>query len=293
MKKRLIPALLAILLLSGCGPAPAAEDKLHILATTYPMYLLTTDVVQGFKGAEVQVDLLVNSQTSCLHDYTLTVKDMKAIEGADVIVMNGAGLEDFMADALSQSEATVIDCSQGMDLLPPLEHEEHHGHDHGEEQDPHYWMDPYRAMEARDAIYTALQNLIPGARQIRYTEYTLADPAELLGEVSCPYLITFHDGFQYFANVHGLLLLKAIEEEEGATASAAEIREIVELIGEYHIPAIFVEKNGSRATAEVIAQETGCEIYELDMLMSGDGAGLQPYFDAIAANRAAIQEALQ
>ena len=51
MKKRLIPALLAILLLSGCGPAPAAEDKLHILATTYPMYLLTTDVVQGFEGA--------------------------------------------------------------------------------------------------------------------------------------------------------------------------------------------------------------------------------------------------
>ena len=46
-------------------------------------------------------------------------------------------------------------------------------------------------------------------------------------------------------------------------------KEIAALIEEYHIPAIFVEKNGSRATAEVIARETGCEIYELDMLMSG------------------------
>ena len=65
------------------------------------------------------------------------------------------------------------------------------------------------------------------------------------------------------------------------------------LIEEYDIPAIFVEKNGSRSTAEVIARETGCKIYELDMLMSGDGTGIRPYFDAMTANRAAVQEALQ
>ena len=293
MRKQLFPALLALLMLCGCAQAPVKGEKLYILCTTYPMYLLTTDVVQGFEGAEVQVDLLVNSQTSCLHDYTLTVDNMKAIEGADVIVMSGAGLEDFMADALSQSGAAVIDCSDGMELLPSLEHHSHEDHDHEEEWDPHYWMDPYRAMEARDTIYDALRELIHGTHHVGYTNYTLADPADLLGDLSCPYLITFHDGFQYFADVHGLTLLKAIEEEEGSTASAQEIKEVVALIGEYDIPAIFVERNGSRATAEVIARETGCQIYELDMLMSGDGTGLQPYFDAMSANRAAVQEALK
>lgn len=293
MRKRLFPALLALLALCGCAQARLEDEKLHILCTTYPMYLLTTDVVQGFEGAEVQVDLLVNSQTSCLHDYTLTVDNMKAIEGADVIVMSGAGLEDFMSDALSQSEAAVIDCSEGMELLPSLEHHGHEDHDHEEEWDPHYWMDPYRGMEARDTIYDALRGLIHGAHHVGYTNYTLADPADLLGDLSCPYLITFHDGFQYFARSHGLTLLKAIEEEEGSTASAQEIKEIVALMEEYDIPAIFVEKNGSRATAEVIARETGCQIYELDMLMSGDGTGLQPYFDAISANRTAVQEALK
>lgn len=292
MRKRLLPALLALLTLCGCARVPAEEEKLHILCTTYPVYLFTTDVVQGFEGAEVQVDLLVNSQTSCLHDYTLTVDNMKAIERADVIVMSGAGLEDFMADALGQSDATVIDCSEGIELLPPLEHEEHGGHDHEEGYDPHYWMDPYRAFQMRDTIFQALQDIIQSERT-RFTHYNLSDPASLLGEVSCPYLITFHDGFQYFADVHGLTLLKAIEEEEGSTASAQEIKEIVALIEEYGIPAIFVERNGSRATAEVIARETGCEIYELDMLMSGEGTGIQPYFDAMAANRAAIQEALK
>lgn len=293
MKKRLLPALLALLMLSGCVQARSEDEKLHILCTTYPMYLLTTDVVGGFKGAEIQVDLLVNAQTSCLHNYTLTVNDMKAIEEADVIVMNGAGLEDFMADALDASDADVIDCSEGMELLPTLEHAGHDGHDHEEEYDPHYWLDPYRAMMARDTISAALQGMDHGAYEIGFTHYSLADPAELLGEVSCPYLITFHDGFQYLADSCGLTLLKAIEEEEGATASAAEIKEIVSLIDEYDIPAIFVEKNGSRSTAEVIVQETGCAVYELDMLMSGEGSGLQPYFDAMSANRTAIQEALK
>lgn len=288
MRKRLFPALLAaLLLLSGCVQPPAEEEKLHILCTTYPVYLFTTALTQGEDGMEV--DLLVNSQTSCLHDYTVTVKDMKAIEKADVIVMNGAGLEDFMADALATSDAVVIDCSEGIDLLPTLEHAGHDGHEHEEEYDPHFWMDPRRALTMRENIARSLQELTGREYLI---SIQIADRAEAPPELSCPYLITFHDGFQYFADSLDLTLLKAIEEEEGATASASEIKEIVSLIEEYRIPAIFVEKNGSRATAEVIARETGCAVYELDMLMSGEGVGLQPYLDAMNANLETIWEAL-
>ncbi|MCI9264077.1 MAG: zinc ABC transporter substrate-binding protein [Oscillospiraceae bacterium] len=313
MRKRLLPLLLAAVLLTGCAQAPAEEEKLHILAATYPVYLFTTALTQGIEG--VEVELLVNAQTSCLHDYTLTVKNMKAIEGADVIILNGAGLEEFMADALAASDAAVIDCSEGMDLLPALEHHGHEGHDHAVEQDPHYWMDPRRAAGMVRAIADGLSALDPahgdtyGQRYISLYDRmggTVQDldmaqlmlvnatgsalPLEAL--CSTTRFITFHDGFQYFAHAFGLELLKAIEEEEGSTASAAEIKEIVALIHEYDIPAIFVEKNGSRATAEVIARETGCEIYELDMLMSGEGTGIDPYLDAMTANLNTILEAL-
>lgn len=314
MRKRLLPTLLALLMLCGCTQAPAEEEKLHILATTYPVYLFTTALTQGVEG--VEVSLLVNAQTSCLHDYTLTVKDMKAIEEADVIVMNGAGLEDFMADALSQSEAAVIDCSENIQLLPSLEHGEHEGHDHEEEQDPHYWMDPRRASAVVKAIADGLSALDPAhgdtygrrwillydrmggtvqdldmAQLMLVNATSSAFPLEDL--CSTTQFITFHDGFQYFAQAFGLDLLKAIEEEEGSTASAQEIKEVVALIEEYDIPAIFVEKNGSRSTAEVIARETGCAIYELDMLMSGDGTGIEPYLDAMTANLKTIAEALK
>lgn len=288
MGKRLWAAIAAFLLLSGCARTAQEDETFHILATTYPMYLLATDLTARTQG--VEVELLVNSQTSCLHDYTLTVENMKAVERADLIVMSGAGIEAFMTDALAASDAAVVDCSKGLELLTSLEEHGHEGHSHDEEWDPHYWLDPGHFFRARDTLYEALSQYVTLSG---YVEYKLPDPADLLGNLSCPYLITFHDGFQYFAKAHGLTLLKAIEEEEGSTASAAEIKEIVALVEEYDIPVVFVEKNGSRATAEAVSRETGCKVYELDMLMSGEGTGLQPYFDAMDANRAAIKEALK
>ena len=67
------------LALTGCGGPPAEDDALHVLATTYPAYLFTTAVAEGAEG--VEVELLVNQPTSCLHDYTLTVADMRRSSG--------------------------------------------------------------------------------------------------------------------------------------------------------------------------------------------------------------------
>ena len=290
--------LSGLLLLTACGggtaSAPAEEDDtLRILATTYPVYLFTTAVTEGVEG--VEVTRLIREEISCLHDYTLTVNDMKAIEAADVIVMNGVGLEDFMADALASSDAPVIDCSQGVALLAALGHE---GHDPDAEYDPHIWMDPDRAAQMVWNVATVLSELDTMNGDL-YTANASAAEARLQSEVNrvedpddLAGLITFHDGFQYFAQATGLDLLKAIEEEEGAEASAAEIKEIVGLIGEYDIPAIFTEKNGSDATAQAISRETGCCVAQLDLIMSGDGSGIQPYVDAMNQNIDPILEAL-
>ena len=296
MKKLFAPLCALVLLLSACGqPAasqPQDEDTLHIVANTYPVYLFTTAVTEGAEG--VEVSLLVKQQTSCLHDYTLTVSDMKAIEGADVIVMTGAGLEDFMDDALSASDAQVIDCSEGIDLLPAQGHE---GHDHDAEYDPHIWMDPANAQVMLGTIADQLGQITGQDLQARCTEVqqqveqASQQWKEQLTTLSDPKLITFHDGFQYFSRSFGLELLKAIEEEEGSEASAQEIKEIVSLVEQYHLPAIFTEVNGSESTAQAISRESGCGVYQLNMIMSGDGTGIQPYLDAMQNNIDTIVEA--
>lgn len=308
--RKLCLILLPVFLLAACsvpggGRGEEEQSQLTVLATTYPVYLFASALAENVGG--VAVERLSTGQVSCLHDYTLSVDDMKKIQRADVIAMNGAELEEFMEDALSASDAAVIDCSQGVELLENREHhhegEDHDDHDHGH-WDPHYWMDPERAGQMVANLQNGLAQADPehasvyqenGQKAALLLSTWDSDIRDLLAEEGMPEitgLITFHDGFQYFSQATGLNLLKAIEEEEGAEASAAEIQEIVSLIGQYDIPAIFTEVNGSDATAQAISRETGCEVYQLDMIMSGDGTGIQPYIDAMEKNMDTILEAL-
>ena len=132
MKKTAILLCLALVLalLPGCASEPPAQ----IAATTLPVYEFTRELCAG---TPLTVTRLVTEQVSCLHDYSLNVRQVKAAEAAEVLVISGGGLEDFMEDLLTGRP--LIDASEGIGLLCGEEHEEEHEHDHGHshEQDPH------------------------------------------------------------------------------------------------------------------------------------------------------------
>ena len=108
-----------------------------------------------------------------------------------------------------------------------------------------------------------------------------------LSQLDTRSLITFHDGFAYFADSFDLTIARAIEEESGQEASAAELIELIGLVKEHQLPSVFIETNGSVSAAEVISAETGCKLYALDMAMSGES-----YFTAMYHNIDTIKEAL-
>ncbi|MFT4302634.1 MAG: zinc ABC transporter substrate-binding protein [Desulfovibrio sp.] len=119
--------------------AASNQGTLRILATTYPVYLLARNVVQNRPGA--QVDLLIPAQTGCPHDYALTPKDMQKLAQADVLLLNGLGLDDFMQKALPNAKPglVVVDSSTGITPVMEADGEEdehqeasdaHGGHDH-------------------------------------------------------------------------------------------------------------------------------------------------------------------
>ena len=109
-----------------------------------------------------------------------------------------------------------------------------------------------------------------------------------LAELSCRELITFHDGFAYLADCYDLHIIRAVEEESGSEASAAELIELIEEVEHHGLPAIFTETNGSVSAAGIIARETGAETYALDMAMGGDS-----YFEAMYHNIDTLKEALE
>ena len=294
MKK---PVLLIILiwlaaLLAGC----AAPEQAQIAATTLPVYEFTARLCNG---TGLRITRLVTEQVSCLHDYSLNVRQVRAAEAAELIVISGAGLEDFMEDLLL--DKSVIDSSKGIHLIEGghehnHDHEEasHEGHHH--EEDPHIWLSPENAKVMAHNIYDGLRAQYPA-----YAETFNANLAALLADLdklqaygeeqlaglSCRELITFHDGFAYLADSFDLSILEAVEEESGSEASAAELIHLIKEVRHHNLPVLFTERLGSVSAAQIIAAETGAEIHTLDMAMHGNS-----YFDAMYHNIDTLKGAL-
>ena len=289
--KRILTLFLIIILLSGCS----AQTPAQIAATTLPVYEFTSRLCEG---TGLTVTRLVTEEVSCLHDYSLNVRQVKAAEAAEAIVLSGAGLEEFMEDLLQDRQ--TIDASAGIELLCPEEdhgHDHDHGHEgHHHESDPHIWLSPAHAKAMVTNIHAGLSSQYP-----QHTERFSANEASLLAELtalevygsealadlSCREMITFHDGFSYFADAFGLTILEAVEEESGSEASAKELIHLIEEVEHHSLPAIFTEKSGSVSAASIIARETGCGSFPLDMAMAGDS-----YFEAMYHNIDTIKEAL-
>ena len=293
MKKYLLLILIISLLVSGCG---SRQIPAQIAATTLPVYEFT---VRLCEGTGLTVTQLVTEPVSCLHDYSLNVNQVRAAEAAELIVISGAGLEDFMTDLLAQK--TVIASSAGISLLEGGHHHDHeHGHedsdDHHHEEDPHIWLSPRNAKIMVQNIAAGLSRQYPRYAAV-FEENLLSllqdlDALQAYGEAQlsslrCRELITFHDGFAYLADAFGLVILEAVEEESGSEASAAELIHLITEVRHHGLPAIFTETLGSVSAAQVIAAETGVPVFELDMIMHGSS-----YFDSMYRNIDTLKGAL-
>ena len=289
---KFISFLLTLALLAGflfgCAPAEAPD----IVATTLPVYQFTSRLCEG---TGLTVTQLVTESVSCLHDYSLSVSQVRAVEAARTVVLSGAGLEAFMEDLLT--DRSTIDSSHGIDLLTCEDSHGHEDHHHSHEADSHIWLSPTNAMMMASNICDGLILEYPQFEEVFKTNLSTLS-AELcaleaygqaqLAQLSSRDLITFHDGFSYFADAFGLTILEAVEEESGSEASARELIHLIELVQEHRVPAIFTEINGSVSAAAIISAEAGIPSFPLDMAMSG-----KSYFDAMYHNIDTIREALK
>ena len=204
------------------------------------------------------------------------------------------GLPDALLGA-----ATILDASENVHSHQGEHHHEEDTlseHTHNHETDPHIWLSPENATVMAENLAYGLAEAYPAysdlfAQNLTELENDLQQLQEYgemqLANLECHDLITFHDGFSYFAECFGLTILEAVEEESGSEASALEIVHLTELVYSHNLPAIFTETNGSTACAGIISRETGVPVYTLDMGMAGDS-----YFDAMYHNIDTVKEAL-
>lgn len=286
-----------------CG---AAFAQTRVLATTFPVYQIVRNVVRNVPGMEVR--LMLPAQAGCPHDYALTPQDMGKLSQADVLVVNGLGMEAFLGSpsARSKKELRTVDASKGISgLLPYTDgetaHEGHEGHHHGG-MNPHLFASPRMAAQMARSIAGQLADLDPGnaaaywsnGENYARTLDALADEfAALGGKLKNNCIITQHGVFDYLARDMGLEVAAVIQADDTQAPSASDMMKLVKAIRGRHVGAIFTEPQYPDKIAATLSRETGVATAKLDPVATGPAiAPLDYYEKTMRANLHTLESTL-
>ena len=299
-KKGFVLFLLTALLFTACGTdknKTEETDKLTVVTSFYPVYLLAQEITQGAEG--ITLENMAQPQTGCLHDYELSISDMKLLETADVFIINGGGMESFLNQALERyPDLTVVDTSEGISLL---EEEGHHHHDEEEEAadehegNSHIWLSPARAAQQAENIAAALSEVDKADAAVfaknaanfkKETDALLREAAQIALPEDTEVEV-FHEGFAYFAELLGMEIASGIFVDEYQVPSAKELTEAADEAKEHNIRFFLTAADDGRIYAETLAGETGETITLLDPLTT---AAEGSYTERMRKNIEAVAE---
>lgn len=265
-----VPLAMAALVACAADGEPSATGQLRVVATTTQVGSVAREV--GGEAIDLTVLLAPGVEA---HDFALTPEQGAALEGADIILLSGAGLEDWMAGTITAvgAEDRVRDISEGIALRAP----EAAGEDEEavDAVDPHYWLSGPNAVAMVGNVRDALAGADPGGSEgyddraadlVERLESADAEVRALIDEVPGKDrgIVTDHDALGYFIDEYGLRFVGSVfpSLDVSAAPSAQEIEELVALIGEEGVRAIFTESSVDPRLAEAIAAETDARVVD-------------------------------
>lgn len=274
-------------------------DGLKVVTTFYPLYYFASEI----GGDRASVSMLIPENMEP-HAWEPKVSDMLSVAKADVLVLNGGGLEPWAEDLLdsaSNEGLVLVDTSKGMDLNRSEASPEDE-HDHGG-TDPHFWLDPLAAKVQVDNILEGFSMADPGNKDYYGSNAgSLKDRLDDLHDEFASGLenrtkddiITTHEAFNYLAHRYGFHAHAAIGISGDEQPSVQDLSDLVKEIDGLGLSYVFVEPTFSDQYMEAISDETGATILVLDGLHGRTGAhsGMD-YFQIMRDNLRNLQIGLE
>lgn len=292
-------AVLALVVWAGA--ASAAEGPVRAVAT----FSILGDLVRQIGGSHVEVATLVGPGSD-VHSFSPNPGDARTLARADIVVVNGLGLEGWIDRLIraSGTKAPVVVASRGVRAIEDADPHEHAGHAHAE-VDPHAWQDVANVKIYVSNICDGLSKVDP-AHQAEYAAAAAAytdkldaldrDVRAALAKIPPENrrIITTHDAFGYFGKAYGMTILAPQGLSTDSEASPRDVAAIIGQIRREHVPAVFLETVTDPRQMERIAREGGAriggEVYS-DALTGPDGPA-PSYLAMIASNVKAFTTAL-
>ncbi len=301
------------LVVSACGAAgpSSPDDSLSIVVTTSVL----GDLVQRVTAdvADVEVEVLMGPGQDP-HSFGLSAAQAARIQSADLIVINGLGLEEGLLDVIDAAQndgVTVFEVATAVEpLTRSVPHDRANVSDSGEmgSLDPHVWLDPLRMREAVSILGELLGSIDPERAAI-WSERTdavaselLALHEQLLGIVAeLPpekrILISNHEALGAFADRYGFEVVATVIPSASTTADpgARDIELLVAQIEEHNVSAVFAETTARSDVLESVVADLGRPIKIAELYtgaLGPPGSGAETYSSMMVSNVRLIVESL-
>ena len=299
-----VVAVAAVLGAAGCGAGGEAADRGALDVVVAESFL--ADIAQNVAGDRFAVRTLIPPGADP-HTFEPTPKDLGEVAAADLVIVNGGGLEGPLLDTIhgAGGSAAIVDASAGLQGRvpqpgePPLE---------SGQVDPHFWLDPVAtetyvtnvrdafakadpagaaAYEANAAAYTAKLKQLDAWIEAQVAQIPQQDRK----------LVMNHASHGYFADRYGFQVVGTVIPGVGTsdTPTAQQLGELTASVRESGAKAIFVEIEENPRLAEQIAAETGTTVVTdlLDHSLSPAGGEAPTYIDMMKYDTRRIVEALR
>ena len=291
MTHRLLLATALSAFLAACSgaTAPSSEDRLSVVATTTQVGSVAAEV----GGDAIDLTTLLEPGIEA-HDFELSAEAGGRLEAADVVLISGAGLEDWLDEALETIGVgdRVRDMSEGVTLRQAVAADEEHADDgdaHEDEEraasDPHYWLAASNALIMVENVRDALSSADPAnaagfeeraAALVARIEAADAEVRSLIAEVpeADRKLVTDHDALGYFIDEYGLDFVGSIfpSLDVSSEPSARDVELLVDEVRSQGVRAIFSESSVNPALAQAVAAETDAVVVEETLYADSLGA---------------------
>ncbi|GHA20797.1 metal ABC transporter substrate-binding protein [Devosia pacifica] len=266
---------LAALVLFMLATPAMAQERLKVVTT----FTVIADMARNVAGNEADV-VSITRPGAEIHNYQPTPGDLIGAQDADLILYNGLNLELWFEQFLSNlGDIPSVVVSEGVEPMSigagPYEGR----------PNPHAWMSPSDALIYIENIRDAFSTYDPdnaetyAANAAAYAERlddTVAPLRAAIDEIAPErrWLVTSEGAFSYLARDLGLneAYLWPINADQQGTPQ--QVREVIDLVRENDVPAIFSESTISSRPAEQVARETGAEyggVLYVDSLTTEDG----------------------
>ena len=247
------------MVMAGFAPlsARASVKPLRVVTTTG----MIGDTARRIGGDLVEVTALMGPGVDP-HAYRQTRTDIVAMAKADLVLWNGLFLEAQMEDVLGDlaRRTRVVAVAEAVSADRLIGHD-----DYANRFDPHVWMDPELWREVAGAIRDALSEVSP-ENAVTFAENATAFMAEIdaLRDYSAKalssvpeearVLVTAHDAFNYFGRAYGFEVIGIQGISTESEAGLNRMTELVDLLVERRIGAVFVESSVSDRSVRALIE---------------------------------------